>query len=511
MFGLDPDTLRKIRDCFAQFPQIHKVLLYGSRAMGTQRPGSDIDITLIGKNLTRKNTLHPLNEALDELLLPFTFDLSIFTHLEKPELIQHILERGVCLYQTEVVVKEGWEIKKLGKVCSLVKRGIAPKYMEVGGVRVVNQKCIRDHSINFERARRNDSSKKNVPEERLIQIGDVLVNSTGTGTLGRVAQVRTTPSEVTTVDTHVTIVRPIAGKFINDFFGYMLIVIENELKEAGEGCGGQIELGRKVLEESFEVSYPLDLAQQEEIVEVLDKAFAAIDQAKANIEQNIANAKELFQSKLNQIFSQKGEGWVEKSLSQTLESQPRNGWSPPAANHSDSGTPVLTLSSVTGFEFRKEKIKHTSIETDSGRHYWVNNGELLITRSNTPKLVGHVAIAEGIEQRTIYPDLIMRMIPDASMADTRFLYYQLRSPFLRETIIGRASGANPTMKKINKSAVQTLPISLPPISQQKLIVRELDALSESTKELESHYQTKLTSLDELKKSILQKAFAGELT
>ena len=246
-------------------------------------------------------------------------------------------------------------------------------------------------------------------------------------------------------------------------------------------------------------------------MEVLDKAFAAIDQAKANLEQNIANAKELFQSKLNQIFSQKGEGWVETTLEKTLKSQPRNGWSPPAANHSDSGIPVLTLSSVTGFEFRKDKIKHTSIETDSERHYWVNNGELLITRSNTPELVGHVAIAEGIESPTIYPDLIMRMIPEGTLADTRFLYYHLRAPFLREIITGRASGANPTMKKINKSAVQTLPVSLPPLPQQKTIVQHLDTLSAQTRALESHYQTKLTSLEELKKSLLQKAFAGELT
>jgi predicted nucleotidyltransferase len=98
MFGLDPDTLRKIRACFAQFPQIHKVLLYGSRAMGTQQTGSDVDISLIGQDLSRKNTLHPLSEALDERMLPFTFDVSIFTQLKKPELIQHILERSVCLF-----------------------------------------------------------------------------------------------------------------------------------------------------------------------------------------------------------------------------------------------------------------------------------------------------------------------------------------------------------------------------------------------------------------------------
>jgi hypothetical protein len=109
---------------------------------------------------------------------------------------------------------------------------------------------------------------------------------------------------------------------------------------------------------------------------------------------------------------------VETTLEKVLAVQPQNGWSPPAANHSDSGTPVLTLSSVTGFYFRPDKLKFTSASTDSRRHYWVKNGDFLITRSNTPELVGHVAIASGINEPTIYPDLIMRMnpSPDRMMA-----------------------------------------------------------------------------------------------
>ena len=112
--------------------------------------------------------------------------------------------------------------------------------------------------------------------------------------------------------------------------------------------------------------------------------------------------------------------------------QPQNGWSPPVANHSDFGTPVLTLSAVTGFLFRANKIKFTSVSTNPRRHYWVNNRDLLITRSNTPELVGHVAIASGIIKPTIYPDLIMRMIPDPNRVLTEFLYFQLRSPSLRK-------------------------------------------------------------------------------
>ena len=201
---------------------------------------------------------------------------------------------------------------------------------------------------------------------------------------------------------------------------------------------------------------------------------------------------------------------METTLEKVLAVQPQNGWSPPAANHSDSGTPVLTLSSVTGFRFRPDKLKFTSASTDSRRNYWVKNGDFLITRSNTPELVGHVAIAAGISEPTIYPDLIMRMNPMPDHMMTEFLYYQMRTRALRKEITGRAQGANPTMKKISNGAVKTLPIAVPPIAAQRAIVDSLNALAAETQRLESIYQRKLAALDALKKSLLHQAFTGQL-
>ena len=152
-------------------------------------------------------------------------------------------------------MKSGWKTESLGEVCSFLNRGISPRYLEKGGICVLNQKCIRNHRVSYEPSRRHDARAKKVGGERLIQAGDVLVNSTGTGTLGRVAQIREAPPEPTTVDSHVTIVRPTPEKFYLEFFGYMLIVIEDAIKEAGEGCGGQTELARSVLAEKFSVHF----------------------------------------------------------------------------------------------------------------------------------------------------------------------------------------------------------------------------------------------------------------
>ena len=407
-------------------------------------------------------------------------------------------------------MRTGWKQQNLGEVCDFLNRGISPKYLDDGGVCVLNQKCVRDHTVNYEPSRRHDAKAKAVSKERIIRVGDVLVNSTGTGTLGRVAQVREEPDELTTVDSHVTIVRPKPGMFHLAFFGYMLVLIEDAIKAAGEGGGGQTELARSVLADKFLVRYPTALSEQRRIVGILDEAFDGLATATAIAEQNLRNARALFESHLQSVFTQRGKGWEEKRLEEVLGVQPQNGWSPPAANHADSGTPVLTLSAVTGFVFRSEKIKFTSAVTDSRARYWVRNGDFLITRSNTAELVGHVAIASGIEKPTIYPDLIMRMNPDPAKAVTEFLYYQMRTSALRKEISGRAQGANPTMKKISNEAVRTLPIVVPPIREQHRVVAQLDSLAAETQRLESIYQQKLAALGELKKSLLHQAFSGAL-
>jgi type I restriction enzyme S subunit len=292
---------------------------------------------------------------------------------------------------------------------------------------------------------------------------------------------------------------------------FLFLILDGKLKDtvSKQKLGNTMPYIKVGMLTDFQVPVP-PLPEQQRIVGILDEAFEGIATAKANAEKNGQNTRALFKSHLDEVFTKRGEGWVETTLERVLSVQPQNGWSPPAANHSDSGTPVLTLSSVTGFSFKPDKRKYTSASTDSRRHYWVKNGDFLITRSNTPELVGHVAIASGIHEPTIYPDLIMRMNPAPDRMMTEFLYYQMRSPSLRKEITGRARGANPTMKKISNGAVKTLPIAVPPISTQRAIVETLKALAEEIQHLESIYQKKLAVLEALKKSLLHQAFSGEL-
>ena len=141
-------------------------------------------------------------------------------------------------------VPKGWRVERLGEVCSYLNRGISPKYLEEGGVLVINQKCIRDFSVDYSKARRHDNAQRKIDGRQLV-VGDILVNSTGVGTLGRVAQVLNL-NEVVIVDSHVTVVRA-GGKLSWPYLGQWMTRQQPNIEAMGEGSTGQTELARTKL------------------------------------------------------------------------------------------------------------------------------------------------------------------------------------------------------------------------------------------------------------------------
>ncbi|MGL5035942.1 MAG: nucleotidyltransferase domain-containing protein [Microcystaceae cyanobacterium] len=101
-FGLKQDTINQINQIFSTYPEISKAILYGSRAKGNYKPGSDIDLTLIGDKINYHQLLELLNK-IDDLLLPYFFDLSIFDSLDNPNLIDHIERVGITFYERETL------------------------------------------------------------------------------------------------------------------------------------------------------------------------------------------------------------------------------------------------------------------------------------------------------------------------------------------------------------------------------------------------------------------------
>lgn len=97
-FGLRKEIIEKINNVFAEFPEIDEAILYGSRAKGNYKPGSDIDITFIGNDLNNR-ILNKISLRLDDLLLPYTFDLSLHKHIDNIDLIDHIKRIGKTFYK----------------------------------------------------------------------------------------------------------------------------------------------------------------------------------------------------------------------------------------------------------------------------------------------------------------------------------------------------------------------------------------------------------------------------
>lgn len=148
---------------------------------------------------------------------------------------------------------EGWEMRDLGSMTSELRRGISPSYVSSGGVCVLNQKCIRDRHVSLAQSRRHDPSKRSI-EGRELESGDVLVNSTGVGTLGRVAQIWHIDQKAV-VDSHVTVIRADTTKLSKFVLGTDLTGREGEIEALGEGSTGQTELSRLRLA-ALEILYP---------------------------------------------------------------------------------------------------------------------------------------------------------------------------------------------------------------------------------------------------------------
>lgn len=406
-------------------------------------------------------------------------------------------------------MREGWKQAPLGEVCQFINRGLAPKYLESGGVCVLNQKCVRNHAVDYSLGRRHDAAAKKVSPERVLKSGDVLVNSTGTGTLGRVAQVREEPLEITTVDSHVTIVRPLERLFHPEFFGYAPIAIEGQLQDAGEGCGGQTELARVKLANDFAVSYPTSIPEQQRIVAILDQAFDGIARAKANAEQNLKNARELFESIREDMLLPK-DGWTTRPLGGLCEI--KHGFAFKSEFFTSEGEYALLTTGnfyeKGGYRDLGDKQKYYVGDIPSG--FILSEGDLLVAMTEQAAgLLGSPAIipTEGTFLHNQRLGLVTAK-PGVPWTNA-FFFHVFNLNRVRKEIHGSASGVK--VRHTSPGKIGEMRVSFPPdVAEQSAIAASLERTHGHIQSLESLNQQKLATLDELKKSLLHKAVSGGL-
>lgn len=194
-------------------------------------------------------------------------------------------------------MKSEWITKPLGELTSYMSKGIPPKYSNAENnttIRVLNQKCNRDFKISYEYSRLHDLSKKSVPKEKLLRAGDVLINSTGAGTAGRVAQLFEVPC-LTTIDGHMILLRP-TSEIEAYYYGYAIKSFQKQIELLAEGSTGQTEINRKRLCDEIEITFPIDLNLQRQISSIffaIDEKISTNTKINENLEQQ---AQAIFKS-----------------------------------------------------------------------------------------------------------------------------------------------------------------------------------------------------------------------
>jgi type I restriction enzyme S subunit len=289
-------------------------------------------------------------------------------------------------------------------------------------------------------------------------------------------------------------------KLDHNFLKYLLLAEDETLLRFASGAVHQTIYFPEV--KAFHICHP-PLREQQRIVGILDKAFDGIATAKANAERNLQNARALFESRLESVFTQRGEGWVEKRLSDVSKDFSRG-----KSKHRPRNDPKLYGG------------KYPFIQTGDVR----NSDHLITSYSQTYNAAGLaqsklwptgtlcITIAANIAETGIlafdacFPDSVIGVVVDEAITSNKFLEYLLQSFKARLQAQGKGSAQD----NINLGTFENQLFPFPSVEIQNAIVTTLDSLREETQRLEAIYQQKSAALDELKRSLLHQAFSGAL-
>lgn len=388
-------------------------------------------------------------------------------------------------------MREGWEMKRLGEVCEF-QRGLT--YSKKDEVEFSKNIVLRSNNIDLETNKLDFSELKyikddiEIPKSKKVIKGSLLI-CTANGSkshLGKVALIDDNYDYA--FGGFMGLIEP--NKNLNPKFLYYGLISESYKSFINELSDGVNINNLKFSQlQEFEISVP-PLPEQQRIVSILDEAFAAIDQAKANVQKNLNNAKELFQSELNTIFSKKGEGWVEKKLGDVCN-EIFAGGDVPKDNFSEFKTEQYNIPVIANAVKDKGLYGYTNI---------CRVKEPSITIAARGSGTGHTEV----RYEAFFPIVrLIVLIPDKSQIILEFLKLSIQN-----LKILRSGSAIP---QLTVPMIKSYSLPLPPIDVQKGIIAQVETLHIETQKLESLYQHKLNELEDLMKSILDKAFKGELT
>lgn len=399
-------------------------------------------------------------------------------------------------------MRADWEVKELKDVSAINYGYTVSASSERIGPRFLRITDIQNDHVDWDSVPYCKIEPAELPKYRLAN-GDIVFARTG-ATTGKSFLVKDPP--VAIFASYLIRLRLLEKKLLPEFV-YLFFQTAEYWKAIKEGVAGSAQGGFNATKLGALLIPIPSLTEQRRIVSILGDAFDSIATAKTNAEKNLQNVRALFESYLQAVFTQRGEGWVEKPLADVADSNCSLSYGivQPGEEYPD-GLPVVRPIDLTKKVIQAEGLKRIDPAlAASYRRTTLAGGELLLcVRGST----GMISVAS---QELVGANVTRGIVPirfNSSYITQEFGYYLLMSDSIQAQIRKKTYGA--ALMQINIRDLRGISLPFPSLQEQQFIVKKLDALNAEKQHLESIYRRKLVALDELKKSLLQHAFDGEL-
>jgi type I restriction enzyme S subunit len=400
-------------------------------------------------------------------------------------------------------MKKGWQRRKLGDLCEVFTDGdwVESKDQSSDGIRLIQTGNVGKGIFKDRTEKARYISEATFKRLRCTEIvaGDCLISRLP-DPVGRSCILPETGEQmITAVD--CTIVRFRPNQLLPAFFNYYS-QSDDYLNTVAKECTGTT---RSRISRSNLAVTPIPvppLPEQRRIVAILDEAFAGVATAKANAEKNLQNARALFESHLQSVFAQRGKGWVEKAMGEVCEVKDGTHDSP---KYVDDGIPFVTQKNIRedGLSFEKTKFISQKDHDDFSRRSNAAHGDILISMIGANR--GMACIVDDERTFSIKNVGLVKQNPSVNQ---QFLLYFLKSPQAASFVKSASKGG--AQEFVGLTELRRFPVPLPSLEWQNAIAETFQSLREETQCLVGLYEWKLAALEGLKKSLLHRAFTGEL-